>query len=82
MTSDQREEIKSAIRDVDRGDISPENIRHAKELLKIIGRRSYLVFYLKEKIEQHSAWFFSEERAKKALDIVRGKGYRAIIYVD
>jgi len=43
------------------------------------GMRFYRVLYLKAGIEHKSAWFISIDRARQALDIVRGKGYRAII---
>ena len=44
------------------------------------GRRC--VFYLKNKIEHHTAWFNSKQRAVRAFEIMKAKYGHAIIYVD
>jgi hypothetical protein len=44
------------------------------------GRRC--VFYLKNKIEHHTAWFNSKQRALRAFEIMKSKYGHAIIYVD
>lgn len=76
-----KEEIKSAIAAVNRDDVSQENVSYAKKLLRMTGYTFYQVLYLKRGIEHHSAWFKSKDRARQALNIVKGKGYRAIIYI-
>lgn len=67
---------------VSRNSCSIENIELARKALMVTGRRAYRVFYLKNGKEHKSGWFFSEDRARQAYDVVIGKGYKAIIYLD
>lgn len=40
------------------------------------------VLYLKDKVEYRTAWFYSKQRAEKALEIIKAKFGQAIIYID
>lgn len=40
------------------------------------------VLYLKDRVEYRTAWFYSKQRAFRALEIMRSKYGHAIIYID
>ena len=42
----------------------------------------FCVLSLRNGKEHKSPWFYRMENAKKALSIIRAKGYKALIYVD
>ena len=42
----------------------------------------FRVISLRKGKEHQSPWFYSIERARKALEIIQRKGFKAIIYVD
>lgn len=42
----------------------------------------YRVFYLKDGRERRSPWFASRKRAQRALEVMKARYGRAIIYVD
>jgi hypothetical protein len=44
--------------------------------------KKYLVLSLRKGKEHRSPWFHSMAHARTALDIIRAKGFLAIIYVD
>lgn len=53
----------------------------AAKLLWTKGRSMRCVVSLRDKKEHRSPWFSSKENASKALDIIRNKGFEAVIYV-
>ncbi len=44
--------------------------------------RKYCVLSVRNKNEHKSPWFTSIVNAKKALNIIRSKGFEAVIYID
>ena len=68
--------------ETDRGDKSITNLRKAKKALPWTGIRRHTVLYLKGGKELSTNWFNSKVLAERALGILKGKGYRAIIYIN
>lgn len=68
--------------------------RHVKEGIKLpfravteeqyykLKNTKFCIFSDRDNGEHKSPWFYSYERAKQALKIIQGKGYKAIIWVD
>ena len=75
--------VPTQISQLDRSDASPSNIKKAKSLLKSTGDHTkYRTLFLKNGKELQTAWFKTKERAKQAVDILTGKGFQSIIFVD
>jgi hypothetical protein len=54
----------------------------ARRLLERRGMQRYRVLYLVGRREHRSPWFASEARAQQALELLKARYGRAIIYVD
>lgn len=75
--------ISTQISTLDRNDLSDQNIKKARKLLSFTGSSTrYCASFLKNGKELQTAWFKTRERAKKALDILIGKGFKTMIYAD
>ncbi len=42
----------------------------------------YCVLFLRNKTEHRSPWFSTMSNAKLALNIIKNKGFEAVIYID
>ena len=83
FANNKKATVYTQISQVDRCDSSPKNIKKAKSLLKFTGESTkYRALFLKNGKELQTAWFKTKERAKQAVDILTGKGFQSIIFVD